>query len=463
MPQSIFVSYSSKDFSDADLIRDALETAGISCWIAPRNLTAGMQWGAGIVEAIEACDAVVVVFSQACNDSPQVAREMELAVANRKPLIPVRVADHMPTDDMKYFLGVSHWFNAFERPLPTYLPEIIASVKSVLARETSTWATVRRRLGQTNTTQIAVAVSAVLALALLLFAMARSNPMAGFKSPLVGRWEAQIGGPDGKTSKCQLDVQSMGQAVFSDACPLPLMGATGFLQAAKDGIWASDQFRPGDSGSYLFQGGSAHGYAAAFKRSLFGGLITRDAKLGEVHWHAASASHRLAAPGADVLPAKAEWPITNVPAMAGRAQTYARARWKPDAVLTAIDIKLLGASEGLSANLHTPQGEVEIRFSFYSPETQEGLSLTPGSTSGAMFPMGVIDHDRFNKLPVDFLDLPQAIAQLPAQGMRAKQIKEAQLENWAPGTTYGRAHLDGLAWMIDSQLDERFVVPAGVR
>ena len=462
MAQSIFVSYSSKDFADADLIRDALETADISCWIAPRNLTAGMQWGAGIVEAIEGCDAVVVVFSQACNESPQVAREMELAVANRKPLIPVRVADHMPTDDMKYFLGVSHWFNAFERPLPAYLPEIVASVKSVLARETSTWASLQRRIRQASTTQIAIVASAIFSIAVLALTMSRPSPAGSLKSPLAGRWEAQIPSSTGSPAKCQLDVQKMGQATYSDGCPPPLMGATGFLQTAKDATWANSQFQPRDTGSFLFQGGSAHGYAAAFKRGVFGGLTTRDGPFGEIHWHSVSAAHPLPRPGDSVLPAKADWPLSNMSAIAGRAQTYARAKWQADAVLIAIDIKLLEANESNIANLHTKQGEVAVRFDFYSPQTQQGLSFSPGGGSGAMFLSGTIDHDAFDRLPPNFLDLPQAIAQLPALGMRAKQIREAQIQNWPSGTTYGRARLDGLAWMIDSQLNERFVVPATV-
>src|SRR4051794_11057247 len=100
MNKRVFVSYSSPDAAKADAIRKALEDAGISCWIAPRDLEAGTQWGAGIVQAIQTCDAVVVVFSQASNTSPQVAREMELSVSNRKPLIPIRIANDMPTDDM---------------------------------------------------------------------------------------------------------------------------------------------------------------------------------------------------------------------------------------------------------------------------------------------------------------------------------------------------------------------------
>src|ERR1700748_3466457 len=131
----VFISYSSLDFAKADMIRAAIEAAGITCWIAPRDLSPGSQWGAGIVDGIEASEAVLVVFSQSANDSPQIAREMEQAVSRRKQLIPVRIEDVMPTQDMLYFLGVSHWFNAFAQPLPTYLPEIVATVQRVLARE----------------------------------------------------------------------------------------------------------------------------------------------------------------------------------------------------------------------------------------------------------------------------------------------------------------------------------------
>jgi hypothetical protein len=44
--------------------------------------------------------------------------------------------------------------------------------------------------------------------------------------------------------------------------------------------------------------------------------------------------------------------------------------------------------------------------------------------------------------------------------MRAKQIYEAQIQDWGRETTAGNARMQGVEWMIDSQLDERFVVPA---
>jgi hypothetical protein len=63
-------------------------------------------------------------------------------------------------------------------------------------------------------------------------------------------------------------------------------------------------------------------------------------------------------------------------------------------------------------------------------------------------------------LPDDFLDLPKAVDMLKANGMRAKQIYEAQIEDWGRGSSAGGLQLNGVMWMIDSQLEERFSVRA---
>lgn len=77
-----------------------------------------------------------------------------------------------------------------------------------------------------------------------------------------------------------------------------------------------------------------------------------------------------------------------------------------------------------------------------------------------MFPMGVIKRDGRGSLPDNFLDLPKAVEMLKAHGMRAKQIYSAELEDWGRGSSAGGLRLDGVMWMIDTQLDERFSVRA---
>ena len=118
-----------------------------------------------------------------------------------------------------------------------------------------------------------------------------------------------------------------------------------------------------------------------------------------------------------------------------------------------------GAAGGAS-NLHTPEGGVSLTFQYYSPSGQQLLNFTPGGMGGGMFPSDGVLRDPARALPADFVDLPQAVAAARGYGMQGVLVERAQLENWAPGTSYGSARLGGLQWMIDSAIDERYVVPA---
>jgi hypothetical protein len=459
MGKRIFVSYSSPDQVKADAIREALEKAGISCWIAPRDLSAGTQWGAGIVQAIQGCEAVVVVFSAAANNSPQVAREMELAVSNRRPLIPIRVADDKPTEDMQYFLGVSHWFNAFARPIDNYLPDIVASVKNVLARAHSPWASVMRRMPQTRGGQIVWAVAGAVVVAVIVALLMRPSMPGPMHSPLTGRWEAQMADGKGGKADCTMDVANTGQVTYTDSCPEPFMALNGSLQTANDKTWAPNLFQSGDSGTLMLLGGAAHGYVAAFKLGFFGGLTIRDAS-GETEWSKVSSDTPMKSGMDDIVPKPATWPLRDLPGIARRARDYVRAKWQGDAELMSIETKLVKSNESGTTNVSTPEGGVELKMEFYSPSTQQGMSFTPGASDNALFPEGVIDRANSKPLPDNFLDLPDAVAILQQHGMRAKQIYAGDLEDWGNETDAGTARMRGIEWMIDSQLDERFVVPA---
>jgi len=48
-----FISYSSKDKTAADAACAMLEAAGVRCWIAPRDVRPGLEYGAAIIEAID--------------------------------------------------------------------------------------------------------------------------------------------------------------------------------------------------------------------------------------------------------------------------------------------------------------------------------------------------------------------------------------------------------------------------
>ena len=59
----VFVSHSSLDKAVADAIVARLETAGIWCWVAPRDVPAGSVWSEEIVRALETGHLMVIVLS----------------------------------------------------------------------------------------------------------------------------------------------------------------------------------------------------------------------------------------------------------------------------------------------------------------------------------------------------------------------------------------------------------------
>jgi hypothetical protein len=129
----VFVSYSHHDKPEADAVCATLEANRIRCWIAPRDITPGQEWGAAIVDAIQSSRVMVLVFSSHANASPQIRREVQLAVDAETVLIPFRIEDVAPTQSLKYYLGTPHWLDALTSPLEAHLERLAAAATSFLA------------------------------------------------------------------------------------------------------------------------------------------------------------------------------------------------------------------------------------------------------------------------------------------------------------------------------------------
>jgi hypothetical protein len=112
-----------------------LERAGIRCWIAPRDIRPGQEYGQSIIEAIDRCRVMVLIFSANANDSRQTHREIERAVSKGVPIIPLRIEEVVPTKSMEYFLGAIHWLDALTPPLEKHLQQLAEAVKALLQVE----------------------------------------------------------------------------------------------------------------------------------------------------------------------------------------------------------------------------------------------------------------------------------------------------------------------------------------
>jgi WD40 repeat protein len=130
-----FISYSSQDKPTADAACAALESANIRCWIAPRDITLGRDYGESIIDAIESARVFILIFSSNANASPQIKREVERAVSKGLPIIPVRIEDVVPSRTLEYFISSPHWLDAFPPPRERYFAKLVVSVRALLDTE----------------------------------------------------------------------------------------------------------------------------------------------------------------------------------------------------------------------------------------------------------------------------------------------------------------------------------------
>ena len=127
-----FISHSSQDAEWAQRVCDSLEKRKLKCWIAPRDITPGSEWGAAIIDGIDRSRVVVLILSSNANESPQVRREIERAIGKTIPVLPVRIEDIRPQGALEFALSNTHLLDAFTSPVEARLSQLGTAVESLL-------------------------------------------------------------------------------------------------------------------------------------------------------------------------------------------------------------------------------------------------------------------------------------------------------------------------------------------
>lgn len=109
----LFVSHVSADRAAAMEIVAELERRGVPCWIAPRNVTPGQPFDDEIASAIENSRAMLLVFSEHCNTSEYIRREVTVAGECHKVVIPFRIENAEPKHGLRVRLSDLHWLDGF--------------------------------------------------------------------------------------------------------------------------------------------------------------------------------------------------------------------------------------------------------------------------------------------------------------------------------------------------------------
>lgn len=109
---TVFISYASLDSVIAESVCEALEKAGVTCWIAPRDVVPGSLYAEGIIRAINGSRVLVLVLSEHAVASAHVAREVERGFAKKKKIIPFATDQCSLSLSLEYFLSGCHALNA---------------------------------------------------------------------------------------------------------------------------------------------------------------------------------------------------------------------------------------------------------------------------------------------------------------------------------------------------------------
>jgi len=123
----VFVSYATADRKAALTICDAIERRGPKCWISTRDVAPGENYQEAIVRSLRNSRAMVLVFSDAANNSDEIKKELSLASRYHTPVMALRIEDVEPSDAFAYELSTRQWIDAFEswdRSIDTLVQQI---------------------------------------------------------------------------------------------------------------------------------------------------------------------------------------------------------------------------------------------------------------------------------------------------------------------------------------------------
>ncbi|MCR5676051.1 MAG: TIR domain-containing protein [Lachnospiraceae bacterium] len=92
-PPLVFLSYNRFNQVRAREIKEELENNGIFVWRAPEDVPVGTDYYVQEMDAIEKCDAFLILLSSTSQESEEVRKEFVKAVNENKKIIPIWIED----------------------------------------------------------------------------------------------------------------------------------------------------------------------------------------------------------------------------------------------------------------------------------------------------------------------------------------------------------------------------------
>ena len=131
MPYAVFISHSGKDHDAVYEAASFLKKNDIKCFTDDDNLPPGAVFSEVIATAIKESSVFLLIFSSNSDLSPDVRREVGLAININKPIIPFRLEKVEP-DKLGFLLSGISWMDGFPPPLQKHLPKLLETIRHYL-------------------------------------------------------------------------------------------------------------------------------------------------------------------------------------------------------------------------------------------------------------------------------------------------------------------------------------------
>jgi hypothetical protein len=129
----VFISHSFADKWVATHIASDLESRGVSCFLAEKDVNTGAEIVASVRKQLAASDELLIILSPASVQSYWVQAEIAMAIALEKPFAPILL--HVGTNDVPRLLAPynARDINAIER----YYAELAAGTRDAIVAKTT--------------------------------------------------------------------------------------------------------------------------------------------------------------------------------------------------------------------------------------------------------------------------------------------------------------------------------------
>jgi hypothetical protein len=148
--KDVFISYSSQDQSVANEVCELVELGGLSCWIAPRDVTPGALWDEALLDAIDDCQAFLLILSTNANASRFVKNKVNRAFTKGKAIFTFRVEDVAPGRSLQLYLASHQWMDGFPPPVRDRIDRITSAIAALLGKTAATREMQQAAIGSTK-------------------------------------------------------------------------------------------------------------------------------------------------------------------------------------------------------------------------------------------------------------------------------------------------------------------------